>query len=157
MIDSKGALRFEIKGKWDAELKALPVSTVKSIFLSKPIQLWKRNEMPQGSKDNFEFGYISLRLNQLLPELAKILPSSDARVRPDQRALEEGRWSDANECKETLERRQKEERKSIVQNFEDHGLPNGPPNRTGIAIGEEWWVPRFFERRIDGRLRVLIV
>jgi hypothetical protein len=82
IIDSKGALRFEIKGKWDTELKAYPVSSVKSLFMSKPIMLWKRNEMPLGSKENFEFGLMGLRLNQISPELAKLLPPSDARLRP---------------------------------------------------------------------------
>lgn len=67
----------------------------------------------------------------------------------DQRALEEGKWTEANEFKESLERRQREERKAIVKKFEETGAPNGPPDRKGIAIGEDWWIPRWFVRQLD--------
>ncbi|KAL3895988.1 MAG: hypothetical protein SGCHY_004363 [Lobulomycetales sp.] len=149
VCDAAGKIRFEIKGKWDSDLRAYNVSPVTSPLLSKPITLWKRNSLPADSAQNFDFSHLALRMNQVTPELEKVLPSTDSRLRPDQKALEEGRWDDANESKETLERRQREERKVIVQNFEQRGLPNGPPSRKGIPMGEDWWVPRWFERQMD--------
>lgn len=97
VCDAAGKIRFEIKGKWDSDLRAYNVSPVTSPLLSKPITLWKRNSLPADSAQNFgmclfprltwyrplpDFSHLALRMNQVTPELEKVLPSTDSRLRP---------------------------------------------------------------------------
>lgn len=63
--------------------------------------------------------------------------------------MEEGRWAEANTFKEQLENSQRNLRKLLVKKHQDTKIPDGPTDRRGITIGEEWWIPRWFVREID--------
>ena len=52
--------------------------------------VWQVNPRPEDSAQYYHFTLFSLSLNQLTDELAKRLPSTDSRLRPDVRKLEEG-------------------------------------------------------------------
>jgi oxysterol-binding protein-related protein 3/6/7 len=70
--------------------------------------------MPAYTKENFNFTNFALSLNECSAELKAKLPITDARLRPDQRAMECGEWANADLLKESLEKRQRENRKSLV-------------------------------------------
>jgi hypothetical protein len=72
-----------------------------------------------------------MALNQLDPSFADLLPRSDSRFNPAQRALEEGRLDEAERAKLALETRQRAR------------------NRAREERGERW-TPRFFAEREDG-------
>ncbi|KAJ3088393.1 hypothetical protein HK102_008853 [Quaeritorhiza haematococci] len=150
--DASGIVRWEVKGSWDDALIAYPAAAGKNTpaFLRKPLTLWNRYPIPANSAANFNYTRFAMTLNELPSALKGLLPPTDCRLRPDQRAMEEGRWDDANAGKEALEMAQRERRKGIVKKFQETGVPDGPPPRKGaIAIGEEWWVPRWFVREVD--------
>ena len=149
VLDSKGIARYEICGSWDSHLVARNLSKSCLNPILDQITLWKRNEMPLNSKSMFDFTSFARYLNEISPLLKTILPSTDSRLRSDQRALEEGKWSEANLAKENLESRQRDQRKLLIREYEETGKANGPSTRFGLSFGEVWWTPRWFERQVD--------
>ncbi|KAI8907712.1 Oxysterol-binding protein-domain-containing protein [Powellomyces hirtus] len=142
--DAKGHVKYELQGRWDGEVTAVPVGGGGR----KPLPLWKRNPMPNNAADNFFFTSFATTLNQLPSTLRANLPLTDSRLRPDQQAMERGDWDVANTLKEQLEFLQRTRRKDIVAEYERTHTPSGPAPR-GIDIGERWWTPRWFVREID--------
>ena len=63
----------------------------------------------------YNFTYFTLQLNYLPPGLKERLPPSDSRLRPDQRALEEGDLIKAASEKARLEDKQRKMRKEREQ------------------------------------------
>ncbi|KAJ3033480.1 hypothetical protein HDV00_006321 [Rhizophlyctis rosea] len=159
--DSKGEVRWEIFGRWDGEVLARPVGRygerVRKAGLSVPLGLWKRFPVPADAAENFNFTEFAVGMNELSPELRRVLPPTDSRLRPDQEAMERGAWDLANTGKEKLETYQRLRRTRIVQEYERTGRPSGPsvdeqPERGdgGEEMGEKWWVPRWFVREVEG-------
>jgi hypothetical protein len=144
--NAQGDIKWELRGSWDSKLTAFPVDKNQS-----PIVLWTRTPLPSNSADNFNFTSFAIGLNEISSELKTILPPSDCRLRPDQRAMEMSAWEEATEGKENLEKRQREQRKILVQEYEKMGMANGPQDRlrNSIPIGEEWWIPRWFVRKVE--------
>jgi hypothetical protein len=52
--------------------------------------LWQANPRPEYSSQYYNFTLFSMSLNQLNDKLAKLLPPTDSRFRPDVRKLEDG-------------------------------------------------------------------
>ncbi|RKO89861.1 Oxysterol-binding protein, partial [Blyttiomyces helicus] len=127
--DRTGAVRWELSGRWDDRLTATRPG-------SPPITLWKRHPPAPNASKNFNFTRFATTLNELTPSLRGALPLTDSRLRPDQRAMEHGEWDAANKGKERIELLQRERRKGIDR-------------KGGIAIGENWWIPRWFVRELD--------
>lgn len=72
-------------------------------------QLWEsNNQFPPDCQDYYGFSKYAVGLNEMVNE--KILPPTDTRHRPDQRALEEGNANKADEYKNHLEKAQRERR-----------------------------------------------
>lgn len=67
--------------------------------------------MPEDYEIYYGFTRFATELNEYDPELAKFLPPTDTRWRPDQRALEEGDLDAAENLKLQLEQMQRERRK----------------------------------------------
>ena len=143
--DAKGAVKYEISGGWNNQIHAIPKS--KSRFVN-PVVIWRANQRPPMSEKNFHFTDLSMFLNQMSDDLKKKLPLTDSRLRPDQRAMEEGLWNQADSLKNQIETSQRLRRKEIVSDFERTGVPNGPTRR-GLEFGEKWWQPRWFYREHD--------
>jgi oxysterol-binding protein 1 len=144
--DSKGTIRYELKGRWDESLYAHPVTSngfSKSTFL-----LWKTHPIHPPTAKNFHFSHLGMLLNQTDKNLDKVLPLTDSRKRPDQRAMELGQWDKADKMKESLENNQRKLRAELVRQYEATRVPSGPPAK-GIEIGEKWWSPRWFAREVE--------
>ncbi|XP_050790765.1 oxysterol-binding protein-related protein 7 isoform X2 [Gopherus flavomarginatus] len=88
--------------------------------------LWKPNPMPRELEKNYGFTQFALELNELTPELKRFLPSTDTRLRPDQRYLEEGNVQAAESQKRRIEQLQRDRRRVMEDNNIFHQAPDGP-------------------------------
>lgn len=68
-----------------------------------------------GSDRMYNFTSLAITLNE--PEEG--VAPTDSRLRPDQRAMEEGRWDDANKLKQELEEKQRAARKKREAEMEE--------------------------------------
>ncbi|XP_031430703.1 oxysterol-binding protein-related protein 7-like isoform X1 [Clupea harengus] len=98
--------------------------------LSSPQFIWKPNTQPEDGVKYFGFSQYARELNELTPELDRVLPPTDSRYRPDQRLLEEGKVSEADKKKDEIENKQRDRRLLMTKNGEEH-------------------VPRFFKKELD--------
>uniref|UniRef100_A0A4W5L1A2 Oxysterol-binding protein n=1 Tax=Hucho hucho TaxID=62062 RepID=A0A4W5L1A2_9TELE len=103
---------------------ALCVASHSTLFLPSP------DPQPDDHFQYYGFSRYARELNELTPELKKVLPSSDTRYRPDQRILEEGDVAGADSKKEEVEQKQRDRRKELAKKGEKH-------------------VPRFFRKELD--------
>lgn len=76
--------------------------------------------MPEDFEMYYGFTRFAMELNELDPETAKLIPTSDTRLRPDQRALEEGDVQQAESVKFALEQKQRERRKRFEAEARTH-------------------------------------
>lgn len=100
--------------------------------------------MDQATK-RYGFPVFAATLNELTPIEANKLPPTDSRLRPDQRALEEGNLDAAEELKARLEEKQRERRREM----EEKGITYKPrwfaklsdlhPSSNAAADGEVIW------------------
>jgi hypothetical protein len=141
----KSAMKYELNGNWQTHLTLHPISTKR---FKSPVVIWQANPRPPMNEKNFHFGLISLLLNDINAELKAKLPPTDSRLRPDQRAMEQGQWDEADKQKTMLETLQRQKRRQYVQEYEESGVPFGPAKR-GLDFGEKWWQPRWFYRHRD--------
>ena len=74
-------------------------------------EMWTANPRPENSDWQYNFTKFTIMLNHLTEDLKKVLPRSDSRLRPDQRALENGQFELAAEEKHRLEEKQRAARK----------------------------------------------
>ncbi|KAG8976822.1 hypothetical protein FRC05_003172 [Tulasnella sp. 425] len=88
--------------------------------------LWRAHNFPPHALEYYGFTTFAMSLNEITPDLEGRLCPTDSRLRPDQKAMEEGRMDFADDEKARLEAAQRERRKAR----EDRG---------------EKWVPKWFE------------
>ncbi|XP_015244562.1 PREDICTED: oxysterol-binding protein-related protein 7 [Cyprinodon variegatus] len=98
--------------------------------LPTPKCIWKPHPQPKDYLLYYGFSSFAMELNELTPNLKPLLPSTDTRLRPDQRLLEEGKVAEADKKKDDVEEIQRERRKQLMKRGEEH-------------------VPRFFRRAKD--------
>ncbi|KAJ2220138.1 Oxysterol-binding protein 3 [Coemansia sp. RSA 520] len=89
-----------LRGSWSSQL-----SYEKSPTHSETV--WTAVSLPPTADLYYNFGYFTMRLNELLPSTAPDMPRTDTRFRPDQRAYEEGRVDEAEVLKNELEEAQR--------------------------------------------------
>lgn len=75
---------------------------------SKKILLWQVHDRPPAP---FNLTPFAITLNAFPDKLKPWLPPTDSRLRPDQRAMEEGRYDDASEDKHRVEEKQRAARR----------------------------------------------
>ena len=117
-------------GKWTTDL-ALTLNgqpTGKSV--------WSAGSLVPQPEKHYGFTTFAAALNQITPVEAEHLPPTDSRLRPDQRALEDGDLDRAEGLKARLEERQRARRRVM----EDHG---------------EEWKPRWFSKLGPGEAEAL--
>ncbi|CAL9693987.1 unnamed protein product [Knipowitschia caucasica] len=88
--------------------------------LATPKCIWKPNEQPDDHHQFYGFSRYARELNELTPQLQKVLPPTDTRHRPDQRLLEEGKVAEADKKKDYVEQKQREQRKELTKRNEEH-------------------------------------
>ncbi|KAI9222224.1 Oxysterol-binding protein-domain-containing protein [Blastocladiella britannica] len=89
------------------------------------VTLWRRYATTL-TPSNFNLTPFALTLNQLPPSLVPALCPTDSRFRPDQRAMEEGRYDEAAFEKNRLEEKQREVRREREAIGHGHHQGDGP-------------------------------
>lgn len=105
VYDEQGKKVTGLKGKWSDNLARQKDAENYQI-------LWEANEMPAEAEKYYGFTYFAMSLNEITKDIEGKLPHTDTRLRPDQRAFEEGDVDRAEELKQKLEGLQRERRKS---------------------------------------------
>lgn len=113
---TNGSRVIRLSGRWD-DLLVKEDSRMEVI--------WRAAPLPPLHAEYYGLTYFALRMNQLLPGQAEVLPPSDTRLRPDQRLLEEARVDEAEAEQMRLIERQRQVRAEME------------------AVGKEW-APRWF-------------
>jgi hypothetical protein len=166
ILDSSLNKIVNLSGQWDQYLyacsdvnytkfftethKMLSDEAVSLINKKKPglvEPLWK-TDLNEGDvfEDYYNFTKFTFSLNELNDELKKVLPSTDCRLRPDIRLLEEGEVDSASEEKHRLEEKQREKQRKVndgeVEAFEPLWF------KKDIVNGDETWVftDRYWDR-----------
>ena len=115
---------WRVYGKWFEGMKAFNEETGQEIVI------WQPSDNLPNSAFMYNFTRFGVNLNYLPPDLKALLPPTDSRFRPDQRALEEGQIEKAIYEKNRLEELQRKARRERqAQNIE--------------------WKPRYFEKFVD--------
>ncbi|XP_056375806.1 oxysterol-binding protein-related protein 3 isoform X2 [Hyla sarda] len=112
VLDRNGKVVCRLFGKWH-----------ESLFYgspSSPICIWRTNPMAKDHELYYGFTKFALQLNELDPKTKLLLPSTDTRLRPDQRLLEEGNVDGAEAQKQRIEQLQRERRRVFEENNLEH-------------------------------------
>lgn len=121
-----GVAEWIVAGKWNDKIFAKKITGQQSdnevddenssTSNSKKILLWQAHERPPAP---FNLTPFAITLNALPDRLTNWLPPTDTRLRPDQRAMEEGRYDDASDDKHRVEEKQRAaRRKREAENIE---------------------------------------
>ncbi|XP_077046978.1 oxysterol-binding protein-related protein 7 isoform X3 [Agelaius phoeniceus] len=140
VLSRAGTAVERLAGKWHEGLRRGPA----------PGQcVWKANPMPRDHERSYGFTQFALELNELTPELRRVLPSTDTRLRPDQRYLEEGNVPAAEAQKRQIEQLQRDRRRVMEENNITHQARFF--RRVTDASGKESWVTNntYWKLRLD--------
>ncbi|CCU75258.1 oxysterol-binding protein [Blumeria hordei DH14] len=143
--DANGQTRYSIGGRWNNKIYARltpgyeatveePESTT-----SDPNQaflVWEANPRPLNIP--FNLTPFVVTLNDDNPKLLSWLPPTDSRLRPDQRAMEDGRYDDAAAEKTRVEERQRAKRREREESGEEYS-PHWFSKAKCAITGESYW------------------
>jgi len=131
--DSKGKTRFSLGGKWNNKIYARMTPGYEATIeepkkgqmhhrgsISAPDQafvIWEANPRPTGIP--FNLTPFVVTLNDLPDNLRPWLPPTDTRLRPDQRAMEDGQYDFAATEKNRVEEKQRATRRRREQKGEE--------------------------------------
>ncbi|GAQ82863.1 hypothetical protein KFL_001270060 [Klebsormidium nitens] len=134
VYNARGELQWTLTGSFMRDMYATP-EPGKPEGLVRPFQVWKANPPVEDSFSQYGMTQFAITLNEITPQLALELPPTDSRLRPDQRALEDGEHDRSNEEKARLEEKQRATRKELK------------------AEGKEWQ-GRWFTQAVPGEVNV---
>ncbi|XP_067405268.1 oxysterol-binding protein-related protein 6 isoform X4 [Emydura macquarii macquarii] len=126
VMDQEGKVVHRLFGKWHEGLYCGIAPSAKCI--------WRPGSMPTNYERYYGFTRFAIELNELDPVLKDILPTTDARFRPDQRFLEEGNVEAAAAEKQRIEELQRSRRRYMEENNIEYK-------------------PKFFKKVIDANQR----
>ncbi|ANZ73365.1 BA75_01564T0 [Komagataella pastoris] len=132
VIDGKGVIRYTIGGHWNSVLYGKHAGPGKEKFV-----IWRANPRPKDMA--FNLTTFAASLNAPQEKLLDWLPQTDTRLRPDQRAMEEGRYDDASVEKNKVEEKQRaarRKREAANQEYKPKWFTLG----THPVTGEQYWV-----------------
>uniref|UniRef100_A0A8C9WLI1 Oxysterol-binding protein n=1 Tax=Scleropages formosus TaxID=113540 RepID=A0A8C9WLI1_SCLFO len=112
VMDQEGKVVHRLFGKWHEGLYCGVPPSAKCV--------WRPGSMPTDYELYYGFTRFAIELNELCPEMKDLLPSTDARFRPDQRYLEEGKIELATTEKQRIEDLQRSRRKWLEENNIKH-------------------------------------
>ncbi|XP_062384839.1 oxysterol-binding protein-related protein 3a [Sardina pilchardus] len=110
--DADGHAVHSFFGKWN-----------EAVYLGDPSSatcIWRANLMPEEYEQYYGLTQFAVELNELDEKERPLLPPTDTRFRPDQRLLEEGEVSGAEEQKERIEGLQRDRRRVLQENNISH-------------------------------------
>lgn len=150
VFDRNGDPIWSIGGRWNDKIYARPISGAHSSVLPpssaepstspdspQAFLVWQSHPRPSGIPFNLTpFG---VTLNAIPDNLKPYLPPTDTRLRPDQRAMEDGEYDFAATEKHRVEEKQRAKRREREAKGEDFTPKWFSKGRCEIT-GEEYWV-----------------
>jgi len=145
-----GAVVTNMFGKWSEALYIGKAPSARCI--------WRPGSLPEEAQLYYGFSRFAIELNEVTAVEKEKIPPTDARYRPDQRALEEGRFAEAENVKLGLEQAQRDRKRQ-----RDHGQlepytplwfhydgddGEDPDSQDSGAVSEKW---KFGEKYWDSR------
>nr|XP_037283079.1 oxysterol-binding protein-related protein 6-like isoform X3 [Rhipicephalus microplus] len=141
VVNKQGDVICNLSGQWTEAIYCGVAPAAKCI--------WRPGTMPEDYELYYGFTRFAIELNELDPQMAKLLPPTDSRFRPDQRLLEEGNIAAAEAVKSQLEQNQRERRKQR----EEHGIEYQPMwfRKETTKDGKEHWTytHKYWETRTN--------
>lgn len=117
VYDSKGIPHYTIFGNYMEAIYVCPEPCTNFDVNDPDVRLlWKAPKQIEDYRQQYCFTRYTLGLNELTPKLRKVLPPTDTRFRPDQRALEDGNLELATPEKLRLEEKQRIARRVRKEN-----------------------------------------
>ncbi|KAI6653500.1 Oxysterol-binding protein 1-like [Oopsacas minuta] len=108
--NADGSVEYVINGRWDQGMSYTKVNSKTDTGAgNESHKLWTAKPPILHAFNQYGFTQLSLSLNEIDPET--YLCSTDSRLRPDQRLLEEGNVDEASDTKYRLEEKQRRTRK----------------------------------------------
>jgi hypothetical protein len=101
--DARDTVVQNMFGKWSEALYVGKAPSARCI--------WRPGALPDDAHLYYGFSRFAMELNELIGKEAALLPPTDTRWRPDQRALEEGRIAEAENIKLGVEQAQRDRRR----------------------------------------------
>ncbi len=145
VTDKSGRVRWSVGGRWNDKIYArltpgyegsVEPGTADKHGENKAFLVWAAHARPTGIPFNLTpFG---LTLNALPERLRPLLPPTDCRLRPDQRAMEDGEYDRAAEEKSRVEEKQRAKRREREARGEEF-MPRWFEKKRCEVSGEEYW------------------
>lgn len=148
--DANGQTRFSLGGKWNSKIYARFTPGYQATIdeskvggqrgsVSDPNQafvVWEANPRPPGIP--FNLTPFVVTFNDINDQLRPWLPPTDSRLRPDQRAMEDGKYDLAATEKNRLEEKQRARRRKREADGEEF-IPQWFTKAKCPVTGEEYW------------------
>ncbi|KAI5821322.1 Oxysterol-binding protein-domain-containing protein [Pyronema omphalodes] len=147
VMDPEGTQMWSVGGKWndkmyarlspgyDAEVTAPPANSKQGSNPTQAFLIWENNPRPPAP---FNLTPFAITLNALPEKLKPYLCPTDTRLRPDQRAMEDGEYDFAATEKNRLEEKQRAKRR-VREEEGSHHEPRWFKKATCEITGEEFW------------------
>ena len=103
ITDATGAVVTNLFGKWSEALFTGKAPSARCI--------WRPGSQPEEAQLYYGFSRFAIELNEITGVERGKIARTDCRLRPDQRALEEGRFAEAENMKLGLEQAQRDRRR----------------------------------------------
>lgn len=172
VVDRNGKQRWAIGGHWNSKIFG------KKIIQDEPIDTSKSSSLVEASKNNmngsrdpnsggifliwqaaprpkvpFNLTSFAITLNGIDDNLRSYLAPSDTRLRPDQRAMEDGEYDKASDEKWRLEEKQRAARKKRELTRQPY-IPNWFVKKTHPITGDSYWEfeGKYWRQRRDKNL-----
>lgn len=145
VVDAQGKTRWSIGGRWNDKIYARSTPGYEADLSgadgSKPgsnqaFLVWEAHERPTGIP--FNITPFVVTLNALPDRLRPLLAPTDSRLRPDQRAMEEGEYDFAATEKNRVEEGQRARRRAREAKGEEF-VPRWFKKSKHPVTGEEYW------------------
>lgn len=167
--DAKGNIQWAIGGRWNSKIYARKVSEVPDKtrrdslvdantdnsldpYNGKAFLVWSAAPRP---KVPFNLTSFAITLNEINDQVRPWLAPTDTRLRPDQRAMEDGRYDDASREKNRVEEKQRAARRKREASKQPY-KPNWFVKLKHPVTGDGYWHynsqywPRRKEHKLEG-------
>lgn len=144
VLDSSGSPRFSLGGRWSEKLyarftpgyEAAVDGPSKGKEANQAFLVWEAHARPTGIP--FNLTPFVVTLNAVPDRLRAELPHTDTRLRPDQRAMEDGEYDLAATEKNRVEEKQRAARRAREADGEEYE-PKWFKQETDHTTGETYW------------------
>ena len=144
IVDAQGTTRWSVGGRWNDKLYARITPGYEAMLdpagggkgINQAVLVWESNERPTGIP--FNLTPFVVTINAIPDRLRPYIAPTDSRLRPDQRAMEEGEYDFAATEKNRVEEGQRARRREREANGTEF-VPQWFKKAKHPVTGEEFW------------------